>query len=156
MSAERRAEVLREAAHAKHIAATKRAEAALRKLIKTGAEINFRAVANAGGVSVDFLYRQPELRARIEYLRSRQQQRPSPAAASQPGRDDRGVLAALTARLREARGEIAELKTQLATAHGELLALRRQLPAAALHTTGAVIDDRQARHERDRAAPHSR
>jgi len=83
-------------------------------------------------VSVDFLYRQPELRARIEHLRSRQQQRPSPAAAPQPGQDDRGVLAALTARLRETRGEITELKTQLATAHGELLALRRQLPAAAV------------------------
>ena len=131
MSAERRAEVLRQAAQAKRTAATKRAEATLRKLIKTGEEINFRAVATAAGVSVDFLYRHPELRARIEHLRSRQQNAPPPAAAvPKPGRDDRGVLVALTARLREARGEVAELKTQLAAAHGELLALRRQLPQA--------------------------
>ncbi len=133
MSAERRAEVLRGAAQAKREAATKRAEVALRKLIKTGAQINFRAVASAAGVSVDFLYRHPELRARIEHLRSRQQHKtPSPAAAT-PGsdRDDRGVVVALTARLREARGEVAELKAQLAAAHGELLALRRQLPQAA-------------------------
>lgn len=80
-------------------------------------------------MSVDFLYRHPELRARIEHLRSRQQQPPPPAAVPPPQRDqDRGVLVALTARLREARGEITELKTQLAAAHGELLALRRQLP----------------------------
>jgi hypothetical protein len=131
VSAERRTEVLRQAAQAKRTAATKRAEVALRQLIKTGAEINFRAVSNAAGVSVDFLYRHPELRARIEHLRCGQQHGPSPtAAAQQPGRDDRRVLVALTARLREARGEIAELKVQLATAHGELLALRRQLPQA--------------------------
>ena len=133
MSAERRAEVLRAAAQAKREAATKRAEVALRTLIKTGAQINFRAVSSAAGVSVDFLYRHPELRARIEHLRARQQQTPSPPAAM-PGsdRDDRGVVIALTARLREARGEVAELKAQLAAAHGELLTLRRQLPAAVL------------------------
>jgi Family of unknown function (DUF6262) len=135
VSAERRAQVLRAAAQAKHVAATKRAEAALRKLIKTGAQINFRAVAAAAGVSVDFLYRHPELRARIEHLRSRQNAAPPPAAAQpEPGRNDRGVVVALTARLREARGEVAELKAQLAAAHGELLALRRQLPAAVLST----------------------
>jgi hypothetical protein len=131
VSAERRAEVLRHAAQAKRAAATKRAEAALRKLIKTGEQINFRTVSNAAGVSVDFLYRHPELRPRIEHLRSRQQNASPPAAAvPEPGRDDRGVLVALTARLREARGEVAELKAQLAAAHGELLVLRRQLPQA--------------------------
>ena len=131
MSAERRAEVLRQAAQTKHVAATKRAEVALRKLIKSGAPINFRAVAAAAGVSVDFLYRHRELRARIEVLRARQNSPPAPAAATpHPGPDDHGVVVALTARLREARSEVAELKAQLAAAHGELLALRRQLPQA--------------------------
>ena len=83
-------------------------------------------------MSVDFLYRHPELRARIEHLRSRQQQTPSPLPHARGGRDDRGVVVALTARLREARGEVAELKAQLAAAHGELLALRRQLPPSPL------------------------
>jgi len=131
VSAERRAEVLRQAAQTKHAAATKRAEVALRELIKSGAQINFRAVAAAAGVSVDFLYRHPGLRARIEHLRARQKSAPAPAAATpQPGPDDRVVLVALTARLRETRGEVAELKAQLAAAHGELLALRRRLPQA--------------------------
>jgi hypothetical protein len=131
VSAEHRNEVLRAAAQAKHTTATKRAEGALRTLIKTNAQITFRTVANTAGVSVDFLYRHPELRARIEHLRSRQQQPPPHAAVPPPQRDqDRSVLVALTARLREARGEITELKTQLAAAHGELLALRRQLPEA--------------------------
>ena len=142
MSAERRTEVLREAAHAKREATGKRAEVALRKLIKSGEQINFRAVAAAAGVSVDFLYRHPELRARIEHLRSRQQQQSSPSAAVPEPRDDRGVVVALTARLREVRGEVAELKAQLAAAHGELLQLRRQLPQAPSTDKGAVIDDR--------------
>ena len=74
MSAERRARgAARRRRRPSAQAATKRAEAALRKLIKSGEEINFRAVAAAAGVSVDFLYRHPELRARIEHLRSRQQ-----------------------------------------------------------------------------------
>ena len=133
MGAERRAEALRQAAQAKHQAATKRAEAALRKLIKSGEEINFRAVATAAGVSVDFLYRHPQLRQRIEHLRatSTEGARGRHARARS---DDRGVVVALTARLREARGEVAELKAQLAAAHGELLALRRQLPQAAIST----------------------
>ena len=80
-------------------------------------------------MSVDFLYRHPELRARIEHLRARQQNAPSPSKATpEAGQDDRSVIVALTARLRDARGEIAELKAQLAVAHGELLTLRRQLP----------------------------
>jgi Family of unknown function (DUF6262) len=127
MSAERRTEALRQAAQAKHRAATERAETALRKLIKSGEEINFRAVATAASVSVDFLYRHPQLRQRIEHLRARQQKAPA-ATTPEPGPDDRGVVVALTARLREARGEVAELRAQLAAAHGELLALRRQLP----------------------------
>jgi hypothetical protein len=87
-------------------------------------------------VSVDFLYRHPELRARIEHLRSRQQQAP-PLAVAPPEHEhdnDRGVIAALTARLHETRGEVTELKAQLAAVHGELLTLRRQLPAATLST----------------------
>jgi hypothetical protein len=142
VSAERRAEVLRQAAQAKRAAASKRAETALRKLIKSGEPINFRAVAAAAGVSVDFLYRHAELRARIEHLRSRQNGTASPAAKPEPGPDDRGVVVALTARLRDARNEVAELKAQLAAAHGELLALRRQLPQALSADKGAVIDDR--------------
>lgn len=132
MSGDPRAEVLRRAAAAKRAAATARAEAGLRKLVKANAEINFRAVAAAGGVSVDFLYRHRELRGRIEHLRSRQGAKPPPASvAAEPAVGaESNVVAALTAKLRQARNEVADLKTQLAVAHGELLAWRRQLPVA--------------------------
>jgi Family of unknown function (DUF6262) len=117
---------LRQAAAAKREAAVARAETGIRALTKTGQPITFRAVAAAGGVSADFLYRHPELRARIERLRSH---KPAPARNTSPGEPGNhaatSVAATLTARLTELRRELAETKAQLAAAHGELLALRR-------------------------------
>ncbi len=119
--------VLRQAATAKRAAAVARAEAGIRTLTKTGQPVTFRAVAAVGGVSVDFLYRHAELRARIERLR---RQRPVPTGQV-PRQDGQhgvtsNVVAALTARLAELRRELAETKAQLAAAHGELLTLRRR------------------------------
>lgn len=121
---------LRQAAAAKRDAAAARAEAGIRALAKTGQPITFRAVAAAGGVSVDFLYRHPGLRARIERLRGH---KPAPTghAPGEPGDQASGVVATLTARLTELRRELAETKAQLAAAHGELLALRRHPANAA-------------------------
>ena len=117
---------LRQAAAAKREAATARAEAGIRTLAKTGQPVTFRAVAAAGGVSADFLYRHPELRARIQRLRGQQPARAGQAPPdSPPGPAASGVVATLTARLTELRRELAETKTQLAAAHGELLTLRR-------------------------------
>jgi len=117
---------LRQAAAAKRDAAVARAETGIRALIRTGQPVTFRAVAAAGGVSVDFLYRHDELRARIERLRGQQ---PAPAGQAPPrqadGHASTRVVATLTAKLTELRRELAETRTQLAAAHGELLALRR-------------------------------
>jgi Tfp pilus assembly protein FimV len=116
---------LRQAAAAKRDAAVTRAEAGIRKLTKTGQPITFRAVAAAGGVSVDFLYRHPGLRARIERLRGHKPPPTRHTPPGEPGNHTSSVVATLTARLTELRHELAETKTQLAAAHGELLALRR-------------------------------
>jgi hypothetical protein len=116
---------LRRAAAAKRDAAVTRAETGIRALTKTGQPITFRAVAAAGGVSVDFLYRHPGLRARIERLRRHKPAPPGHTPPGEPGNHTSSVVATLTARLTELRRELAETKTQLAAAHGELLALRR-------------------------------
>ncbi len=135
---------LRQAAAAKREAAAARAEAGIRKLAKAGQPVTFRAVAAAGGVSVDFLYRHPELRARIERLRGR---KPGPAGNTPPGEPGTpgasSVVATLTARLAELRRELAETKAQLAAAHGELLALRRHPGNAAPGTDPAACRPRR-------------
>lgn len=131
-AAQRRADALRRAAQAKRQAATARAETAIRKLVKNQQEISFRAVARTGGVSLDFLYANADLRGRIEALRARQAAK-APAAPAGPGpsHGDDGVVDALTAKLREERAArlaaVRDLEDKLAAAHGELLRLRRVL-----------------------------
>jgi hypothetical protein len=131
-AAQRRADALRRAAQAKRQAATTRAEAAIRKLVKNQQEISFRAVARTGGVSLDFLYANADLRGRVESLRARQAAK-APAVPADPGpsQADAGVVDALTVKLREERAArlaaVRGLEDKLAAAHGELLRLRRVL-----------------------------
>lgn len=136
-AAERRAAALRQAAQAKRQAAVTRTETAIRTLIKTQQDINFRSVARAGRVSLDFLYGNDDLRTRIEKLRSQQKARPAPAPG--PGQADGSVIVhILTEKLRlerdTRRTTVGQLEEQLAAAHGELLRLRRLLQQHRLTT----------------------
>jgi Family of unknown function (DUF6262) len=123
---------LRDAAQRRHQQATERAVAALARLSAAGKAVTFASVAREAGVSTDFLYRQPELRQRINQMRA-----PNGRRASTPAADDGVALnasapvRALSAQLKELRRrhhkEITDLKEALAVSHGETLALRRKL-----------------------------
>lgn len=63
---------LKDHAQQKRSQAMEQTEKAIRELIKEGRSINFETVAQVAGVSRAWLYNQPELRARIEQLRSQQ------------------------------------------------------------------------------------
>ena len=80
---------LRQAAAAKSAAAKARAENGLTQISRNGDPITFRSLARIAGVSLDFLYRTPEIRRRAEHLRAQQNARPSPpripADPDQPG-----------------------------------------------------------------------
>lgn len=123
-------ENLRAAAQRKSQATTKRAETALRAMIKNGEPITFRGVARTAGCSIDFLYGNPDLRGRIEHLRAQQHSKPAPRPTADMNADS-NVIRALTAQLAELRRrhreEIDELRAALAAAHGENLQLRRRL-----------------------------
>jgi hypothetical protein len=134
---ERRATALRQAAQAKRQAAVTRAENAIRTLIKGQQEINFRSVARAAGVSLDFLYGNDDLRTRIGKLRDQQKARPAPQPA--PGHaDSSDIVHILTGKLRHERDArrtaAARHEEQLAAAHGELLRLRRLLQQHGIST----------------------
>ncbi|MEH0417339.1 DUF6262 family protein [Streptomyces sp. B21-083] len=130
--ADRRIAALRQAAQDKHQQAVRRAEAGIRRLVKEREEINFRAVARAAGVSLDFLYAHTDLRKRIETLRGQQrtENRPSPQA---PSADDGTVIHTLTEALRRERTthreRVQEFEQRLAAAHGEILRLQRVIQA---------------------------
>ena len=134
---ERRASALRQAAQAKRQAAVARAETAIRALIKNKEEINFRSVARAAGVSLDFLYGNDDLRNRIEKLRNQQKASPAPEPAPEHA-DGNDIVHILTEKLRRERDArrtmVSELEEQLAAAHGELLRLRRLLQQHGIST----------------------
>jgi Family of unknown function (DUF6262) len=72
----RKIEALQEAALQKARESAERVEKALEKMIKHGQIISFKSVATAANVSTAYLYKQEDLRSRIETLRAQQKQKP--------------------------------------------------------------------------------
>jgi hypothetical protein len=114
------AEPLNRAAAARRARTLARAEQALGELEAEGAAVSFQAVAHRAGVSRQWLYTQPRLRARIEQLRDR-----APATALGVPAGQRASEASLRQRLESTRAENqrlrkenAELKAELAIAYG--------------------------------------
>jgi hypothetical protein len=134
---------LRRAAAAKTAAATARAEQGIREIVRRGEPITFGGLAQSAGVSLDFLYRNTEIRQRVEHLRN-QQRRTSPVPPDRADPDQpSSVVRTLTAQLAELkrrhREEVSTLRQALEAAHGENLDLRRRLgrePVAAKRGEG--------------------
>lgn len=127
---------LREAAHRRHQQTLERATAALAELSAAGASINFASVARKAGTSTDFLYRHPQLRSRIQQLRTTARATPSATTAGVVDDSESSTSApvrALSTQLKDLRRrhreEIETLKKALAVAQGENLVLRRRLAA---------------------------
>lgn len=124
----KRTQTLAAAAKAKSQAKTQAAEKAIRTLIKRGEPITFQAVQRQAGVSHAFLYNHPDLRGRIERLRSQAREVPAPAT---PANEQNTLVLALTSQItrlkKQHRHEIQALRAALEQAHGENLDLRREL-----------------------------
>lgn len=113
------------AAARKHESAVMRASVAVRELDRVGAVINFQAVANAAGVSRQWLYQQPDLRREIEQLRDPGGKRPGiPAAQRATEASLRQRVGSLLDENQRLRGETAELRAELALAYGQQRATR--------------------------------
>ena len=65
-------DILMATAEAKKKDALERTEKAIAELVKSGSNITFKSVAEKAGVSVPYLYKYDELKARIQHLRSQQ------------------------------------------------------------------------------------
>lgn len=119
-------EPLNQAAATRHQRAVARAERALRDLDTEGAPINFQSVARRAGVSRQWLYTQPELRARIEQLRDRAPQNGNGIPARQRATEAslRQRLEALLEENKDLRQEVVALKQELAIAYGRAREVR--------------------------------
>jgi Family of unknown function (DUF6262) len=138
----RRASALGEAAAARSTGAAERARRALVELDRRAATITFAVVAQAG-VSRQFLYSHPDLRADIELLRGRQR-----APARLPARErpsDESIRVRLRVALDEhkrLRDEIAALREELALGHGRVRELEL---AARARSAGCASPARETR-----------
>lgn len=103
-----------QASAARHLSTMRRARAAIERLDRGGKPISFAAVASAAGVSRAWLYRQPEVRASIERLRSSR-----PPATSAPSAQ-RATLDSVRQRLDATRDEIARLRVENAALRDQL------------------------------------
>ncbi len=130
---------LRQAAARKSAAAKTRADRGLREMIRAGQPITFRGLAQTAGVSLDFLYRTPEIRKRVEQLRAQQQTAPPERVdADHPSSVIRTLTAQLAELRRRHRDEVNTLRQALETAHGENLDLRRHLGDRRAHQDAAT------------------
>jgi hypothetical protein len=111
---------IRAAAARKHDRASARAAAAIRELDRHTEEVTFQSVARHAGVSRQWLYRQPALRADIERLRDQRKQpsRQVPSAQRASDASLRQHVQTLREDNRRLREENANLKEELAIAYG--------------------------------------
>ena len=101
-------------------------------MARAGEPVTFRGLAARAGVSLDFLYRNTQIRSRVEHLRTGQQTHLRASSPDRTGPDrPSSVIRALTAQLtdlrRRHREETTALRQALEAAHGENLLLRRRL-----------------------------
>lgn len=110
---------LLQAARDRHEATTTRAHEALRRLDRAGSPVSFRAVAEAAGVSRAWLYRQPDLRAEIDRLRTGQ----APASRPRPPATQRGSDESRQRRVETLLEDNARLRTESTHLHEQVARL---------------------------------
>ncbi|HCF26050.1 MAG TPA: hypothetical protein DEV81_02235 [Cyanobacteria bacterium UBA11049] len=76
-SCKRNVSGIKESAKKKRLQTIAKAEEGIKQLIRQSKPITFEAVAEVSGVSRAWLYKEPEIKTRIEYLRNQQQSKKS-------------------------------------------------------------------------------
>ena len=119
MTHKRNVEGLRNSATKKKEQVLKRAENAIHCLLKEGRPVNFKTVAEAGDLSIPYLYKNQAIRERIEHLRKRLHSSvavESKVTASDDSKE--AMLAALREKIKELRKENESLRRQIEVAYG--------------------------------------
>jgi DNA repair exonuclease SbcCD ATPase subunit len=121
---ERNTDGIKAAAQRKRQEAFARTEEAIKKLLKEKCSINFESVAEAASVTRAWLYKQPDLRSRIETLR--QQQSPKRESLPQLKASDKSkdtFIIEIRKQNKELRTKIQQLNKELEIVHGRALGI---------------------------------
>ncbi|PCD04929.1 transposase [Peribacillus simplex] len=97
-------------------------EQSIKHMIKTQQKINFNSVATHAGVSKTYLYKTPNLKERIEYLRSQQEGilsiKQVKRNVSEESKDV--IIESLRKRVKELEKECQELKEKVKINYGKI------------------------------------
>jgi chromosome segregation ATPase len=121
----RKIEALQEAAAQKAKNSAERVDKAIEKMIKQAQIISFKSVAQAANVSTAYLYKQENLRSRIEILRNQQKQQPKLKQVSLASDNSKNVIiSTLREENKRLRNEIDELRRINESLTGKLYSLQ--------------------------------
>ena len=130
MAVQRNVEGLRQNARKKRQEALEKVEQGIRQLLKEGRTVNFNTVAQAANVSKAFLYKELEIKERIELLRQ-QGTKKAPEfkqRASDASKD--AIIRNLRERVKKLEAEVKGLRKQNEVAYGQVIevnSLRQQV-----------------------------
>ncbi|WP_284469706.1 DUF6262 family protein [Peribacillus simplex] len=100
----------------------RKVEQSIKQMIKTQQKINFNSVATHAGVSKTYLYKTPNLKERIEYLRSQQEGilsiKQVKRNVSEESKDV--IIASLRKRVKKSEKECQELKEKVKVNYGKI------------------------------------
>jgi uncharacterized small protein (DUF1192 family) len=122
MKVERNIDGIRQSAQKKSQEAFEKVEKGIQQLVKDKQTINFNTVARAAGVSKAWLYKQREVKSRIEHLRDQCAQKgkiPKTVSASDKSKDS--MLEKLKGRIKDLEADNRDLRRQNEVAYGQVL-----------------------------------
>ena len=109
------------AAKKKRKAAIERTDKAIKQLIKENQPINFHSVAEAANVSVPWLYKDVEIKERIQQLREQQRLKVKLNEGRKPSSASKdAIITTLKKKIKQQDEEIKQLREQLKVAYGQV------------------------------------
>ncbi len=112
-----------EALHAQRRANTcNKVNEAIQRLIKANRSINFNSVANEAGVTKATLYNNADIRERIETLRHRQSQVPTPSQFKREMDENNkdAIIASLKRKIKKLEEDNGQLRKQLKISYADI------------------------------------
>ncbi|MEO0828122.1 MAG: DUF6262 family protein [Cyanobacteria bacterium J06635_15] len=125
MKAKRNTEGLAKSAELKRQECFEKVDKGIKQLLKEKRTINFNAVAEASGVSKAWLYKEPEVKSRIEHLRNQSRQgKRLPRKISASEASLKALNDTLRARVKKLDAENRDLRRQNEVAYAQVIRVR--------------------------------
>ncbi|MBD2505190.1 DUF6262 family protein [Anabaena azotica] len=122
MSHSRNVEGLIKNAQKKRLEALERTEQGINQLLKEGKTVTFKAVSEIADVSTAWLYKEPDIKTRIEFLRENSIDNKSFCTKNKASEESKAsIVKTLKERIKKLEAENRELRDHIEVVSGELI-----------------------------------